>query len=141
MTSRIEISLALAVLCGFTKDGLPLSMQIAGRPFDDARVLRAGHAFEEASGYYKRRPAMTAGAKPAVIDPKPWAPDTSGVEPAVRAQAERAAAHAGLRLPGPIMEELVAVAPWALAMARRLKRDHPREAETVSIFDPGRDVD
>src|SRR5262249_46623438 len=28
---------ALAVLCGFTRDGLPLSMQIAGRPFDDAK--------------------------------------------------------------------------------------------------------
>ena len=49
--------------------------------------------------------------------------------------------HAGLRLPGHVMEELVAVAPWALAMARRLRRDHPREAETASIFDPGRDVD
>ena len=59
----------------------------------------------------------------------------------MRALAENAAARAGLRLPGTIMEELVAVAPWALAMARRLKRDHPREAETASIFDPGRDVD
>ena len=48
---------------------------------------------------------------------------------------------AGLRLPGHIMEELVAVAPWALAMARRLNRHHPREAETASIFDPGRDID
>ena len=132
---------ALAVLCGFTKDGLPLSMQIAGRPFDDARVLRAGHAFEQASGFYKRRPALTAGAKPAAIDPKPWVPDTSALAPAVRARAEHAAASARLKLPDWIMEELVAVAPWALAMARRLKRDHPREAETAGIFDPGRDID
>jgi aspartyl-tRNA(Asn)/glutamyl-tRNA(Gln) amidotransferase subunit A len=132
---------ALAVLCGFTKDGLPLSLQLAGRPFDDARVLRAGHAFEQASGHFKRRPVLTPGAKAGAIDPKPWAPDTSTVEPAVRVQAENAAARAGLRLSGQIMEELVAVAPWALAMARRLKRDHAREAETVSIFDPGRDVD
>ncbi len=132
---------ALALLCGFTADGLPLSLQIAGRPFDDARVLRAGHAFEQASGHFKRRPTLTPGAKAGAIDPKPWVPDTSAVEPAVRALAENAAARAGLRLPGAIMEELVAVAPWALAMARRLKRDHPREAETVSVFDPGRDVD
>jgi aspartyl-tRNA(Asn)/glutamyl-tRNA(Gln) amidotransferase subunit A len=132
---------ALAVLCGFTKDGLPLSLQIVGRPFDDARVLRAGHAFEQASGFIKRRPQLTPGAKPAALDVKPWVPNTSDVEPAVRQQAERAAAHAGLRLPEHIMEELVAVAPWALAMARRLKRDHPREAEVASIFDPGRDVD
>jgi len=132
---------ALAVLCGFTRDGLPLSLQIAGRPFDDARVLRAGHAFERATGLTKRRPALTPGTKAGTIDPKPWIPDTSAAEPSVRAHAEAAAARAGLRLPGPIMEELVAVAPSALAMARRLKRDHPREAEIASIFDPGRDVD
>ena len=40
----------------FTKDGLPLSMQIAGRPFDDARVLRAGHAYEMAAGWLKQKP-------------------------------------------------------------------------------------
>ena len=132
---------ALAVLCGFTRDGLPLSLQIAGRPFDDARVLRAGHAFEQASGLCKRRPVLTSGAEPGAIEPRPWVPDTSAVEPALRTVAENAAVRAGLRLPGHIMEELVAVAPWALAMARRLRRDHPREAETASIFDPGRDVD
>jgi aspartyl-tRNA(Asn)/glutamyl-tRNA(Gln) amidotransferase subunit A len=132
---------ALAVLCGFTRDGLPLSMQIAGRPFDDARVLRAGNAFERAAGLCKRRPALVPGAEPGAIDPRPWVPDTSGVEPAVRALAENAAQRAGLKLAGPILEELVAVAPWALAMARRLRRDHPREAEVASIFDPGRDLD
>jgi aspartyl-tRNA(Asn)/glutamyl-tRNA(Gln) amidotransferase subunit A len=132
---------ALAVLCGFTREGLPLSMQIAGRPFDDARVLRAGHAFERATSLYRRRPLLTPGAKPGALDPKPWLPDTTAVEPAVRALAEDAAHRAGLKLPGPILEELVAVAPWALAMARRLRRDHPREAEVASIFDPGRDLD
>ena len=132
---------ALAVLCGFTRDGLPLSLQIAGRPFDDARVLRAGHAFERATGHYKRRPKLTAGKRAPVFEPKPWIPDTSAVGTVVRVQAENAAARCGLALPGPILEELIAVAPWALAMARRLKRDHPREAEPASIFDPGRDVD
>jgi aspartyl-tRNA(Asn)/glutamyl-tRNA(Gln) amidotransferase subunit A len=131
---------ALAALCGFTCDGLPLSMQIAGRPFDDARVLRAGHAFERATGFYKRRPQLAAGAKPGAIEPKPWKPDTSAVEPAVRSFAENAARHAGLKLPEAILEELVAVAPHALALARRLRRDHPREAEVASIFDPGRDL-
>jgi len=131
---------ALAVLCGFTSAGLPLSLQIAGRPFDDARVLRAGHAYERAAGFLGRRPQLTPGGKPAPLDPVPWRPDTSSVEPATRALAVAAAARAGLRLPEPIVEELVAAAPYALAMARRLRRDHAREAETSSIFDPGRDV-
>ena len=38
------------------------------------------------------------------------------------------------------MEELVAVAPHALALARRLPRDHFGHTEVASIFDPGRDV-
>ncbi|MDQ8728869.1 amidase [Bradyrhizobium sp. LHD-71] len=127
---------ALAILCGFTNEGLPLSMQIAGRPFDDARVLRAGHAFERATGFYRRRPSLVPGTRPGAVDPKPWSPDTSSVEPAVRVLAENAARHAGLRLSDPVLEELVAVAPSALALARRLRRDHPREAEVASIFDP-----
>lgn len=131
---------ALAVLCGFTTNGLPLSLQLAGRPFDDATVLRAGHAFERASGFSNRRPALKEGAAPGAIDAKPWAPDTSGVSKDVRALAESAARRSGLRLPDQIMEELVTVAPLAIAKAQRLKRDHPREAEVCSIFDPIRDV-
>ena len=72
---------ALAVLCGFTADGLPLSLQLAGRPFDDATVLRAGHAFDQASGFCNRRPALKPGAAPGAIDPKPWVPDTADVPP------------------------------------------------------------
>jgi aspartyl-tRNA(Asn)/glutamyl-tRNA(Gln) amidotransferase subunit A len=132
---------ALAVLCGFTAKGLPLSLQLVGRPFDDARVLRAGHAFEQATGFSVRHPVLTPGEAAGAIDPKPWKPDTSGVEPAVRARAEAAAAAAGLRLPPHILEELVAVAPAALAMAGRLARGLPREAEVSSIFLPGRDVE
>ena len=129
---------ALALLCGFSKDGLPLSLQIAGRPHEDALVLRAGHAYEMAAGFCKREPDLKPGAAPAALNPKPWRPDTSQVEPAVRAFAENAAMRAGLRLAPEYMEELVAVAPWALAMAKRLRRDHTRSAEVSSIFDPTR---
>jgi aspartyl-tRNA(Asn)/glutamyl-tRNA(Gln) amidotransferase subunit A len=132
---------ALAVLCGFGREGLPLSLQIAGRPFDDARVLRAGHAFERATGLYRRRPALASGAKPVAVEPTPWRPDVARIDATVRAKAEAAAARCGLRLPDEIIEELVAVAPSALAMAARLGRQHAREDEIASIFDPGRAVD
>ena len=49
---------ALAVPCGFSEDGLPLSLQIAGRPFDEATVLRAGHAYEQATEWHTRRPPV-----------------------------------------------------------------------------------
>jgi aspartyl-tRNA(Asn)/glutamyl-tRNA(Gln) amidotransferase subunit A len=49
---------ALSVCAGFTASGLPLSIQIAGRPFDDAKVLRVGHAYERATPWRGRRPAL-----------------------------------------------------------------------------------
>jgi aspartyl-tRNA(Asn)/glutamyl-tRNA(Gln) amidotransferase subunit A len=47
---------ALALPCGFTRDGLPISLQLAGRPFDETTVLRAGHAYEHATEWHRRRP-------------------------------------------------------------------------------------
>ena len=41
---------ALAVPSGFDREGLPLSLQIMGRPFEEAVVLRVGRAFELAVG-------------------------------------------------------------------------------------------
>jgi aspartyl-tRNA(Asn)/glutamyl-tRNA(Gln) amidotransferase subunit A len=49
---------ALAVPCGFSSSGLPLSLQIAGRAFDEATVLRAGHAYEQATDWHTRRPPV-----------------------------------------------------------------------------------
>jgi aspartyl-tRNA(Asn)/glutamyl-tRNA(Gln) amidotransferase subunit A len=49
---------ALALPCGFTGSGLPISLQLAGRPFDEATVLRAGHAYEQATEWHTRRPTL-----------------------------------------------------------------------------------
>jgi aspartyl-tRNA(Asn)/glutamyl-tRNA(Gln) amidotransferase subunit A len=47
---------ALTVPCGFTPGGLPIGLQIVGRPFDEVTVLRAGHAYEQATEWHRRRP-------------------------------------------------------------------------------------
>jgi aspartyl-tRNA(Asn)/glutamyl-tRNA(Gln) amidotransferase subunit A len=39
---------AISVPCGTTSAGLPIGFQVAGRPFDEATVLRAAHAYEQA---------------------------------------------------------------------------------------------
>jgi aspartyl-tRNA(Asn)/glutamyl-tRNA(Gln) amidotransferase subunit A len=49
---------AMVVCSGFGAGGLPVAVQIAGRPFEDATVLRAAHAFERATGFRTRRPAL-----------------------------------------------------------------------------------
>jgi aspartyl-tRNA(Asn)/glutamyl-tRNA(Gln) amidotransferase subunit A len=49
---------ALAVPCGFSAAGLPLSLQVIGRRFEDATVLRVGHAYEQATEWHRRRPGL-----------------------------------------------------------------------------------
>jgi len=49
---------ALSVPCGFTKDGLPIGLQIVSRAWNEAGVLRAGYAFQEATEWHKKKPAI-----------------------------------------------------------------------------------
>lgn len=49
---------AMAVPAGFDHEGLPVSLHIAGRLFDEATVLRVGHAFQSATDWHCRRPPI-----------------------------------------------------------------------------------
>jgi len=49
---------ALAVPTGFTKTGLPLSMQLVGPPWSEALLYRVAQAYEEATGWVERHPAL-----------------------------------------------------------------------------------
>jgi aspartyl-tRNA(Asn)/glutamyl-tRNA(Gln) amidotransferase subunit A len=49
---------ALSLPCGFSRTGLPLAFQLVGRPFDESTVLRAGHAYQRATDWHTRLPAL-----------------------------------------------------------------------------------
>jgi len=49
---------AVSLPCGFTGQGLPAGLQLIGRWFDEATVLRAAHAYEQATDWHKRRPQL-----------------------------------------------------------------------------------
>ena len=51
---------ALSVCAGYGVGGLPLSIQLVGRPFEDATVLAAGHAYETAHTWRGTRPALAS---------------------------------------------------------------------------------
>ena len=53
---------ALSVPAGFTPEGLPVGIQIVGRYRDDFGVLQIGHAFEQATGFGRRRPPVANAA-------------------------------------------------------------------------------
>ncbi|MPZ48055.1 MAG: amidase [Dehalococcoidia bacterium] len=111
---------ALTLCCGFSAGGLPLGMQIAGRPFEEATVLRLGHAFEKATPWRDRRPKLESGPPPAGETPA-HAVSATSLDTKTRSLIETQAMRAGLRL----NEEQIALAsigtPHALAMAGRLR--------------------
>jgi aspartyl-tRNA(Asn)/glutamyl-tRNA(Gln) amidotransferase subunit A len=54
---------ALCMPCGFTSTGLPVSMQLIGRAWDERTVLRLAHAYEDATGWYKLRAPICPGTE------------------------------------------------------------------------------
>jgi aspartyl-tRNA(Asn)/glutamyl-tRNA(Gln) amidotransferase subunit A len=124
---------ALAMCNGYSNAGLPLSMQIAGRPFNDAMVLRVGHAYERATAWRERRPALTPGKAPA---PKPVLPVAGriDVDAKTKALTEALATRAGLKLDDWLLECLYQVAPYAFAMGARIRRDQAFGDEPANPF-------
>ena len=49
---------AITICCGFTTVGLPMGLQIAGRPFEDSTVLQVAHAYQQATDWHTRLPAI-----------------------------------------------------------------------------------
>jgi len=120
---------------GFGGNGLPLGMQILGRPFGEETILRVGHAYERATAWHTRRPTLAPGAVAPELTPPPVLS-----EPADRVDADtrdlcvKAARRAALELDDLMLAQLLEGAPYALAMARRLRRDHDLAHEPANVF-------
>ena len=122
------------VLCnGFSESGLPLAMQIVGRPFDEATVLRAAHAFERAANTRSRRPTLTPGVARVPVKP-PTLSSGKPVDEASRRFAAERARRAGLNLNDAQLELLAEVVPYADAMAKRIGRDFSRQEEPATAL-------
>ena len=49
---------AMSIPCGFTRAGLPIGLQVIGRPFEEARLLQVAHGYEAVSPSRQRRPPL-----------------------------------------------------------------------------------
>lgn len=49
---------AISICCGFTSNGLPIGLQIAGRSFDEPTVLRIAHTYERNTAWRQKRPPL-----------------------------------------------------------------------------------
>jgi aspartyl-tRNA(Asn)/glutamyl-tRNA(Gln) amidotransferase subunit A len=128
---------ALAQCIGFSSGGLPLSMQIAGRPFDDATVLRVAHAYEKATPWRQRRPRLDpdtefSNAPPPLPDPEP-----ADIDAATRDRVATACRAAGLTLSERQFAMACAAAPYVEAMTGRLYRQRQWSEEPANVFQFG----
>jgi aspartyl-tRNA(Asn)/glutamyl-tRNA(Gln) amidotransferase subunit A len=49
---------AISIPCGFTRDGLPVGLQLIGRAFDEATLLRIAYSYERSNDWRDRRPVL-----------------------------------------------------------------------------------
>jgi aspartyl-tRNA(Asn)/glutamyl-tRNA(Gln) amidotransferase subunit A len=125
----------LEICNGFGTHGLPLGMQILGRPFDDATVLRVGHAYERATDWHRRHPQLLAGVEAPVLTPPAVLAGTADqTDTATRQACAYAAQRAGLTLNDEQFAQLLEAAPYALGMVQRLRRDHGYAHEPANVF-------
>src|SRR5919198_1016614 len=58
----IQVNLAgipgISLPCGFSSAGLPIGLQIIGKPFDEETILQVAYAFEQQTDYHRRKPAL-----------------------------------------------------------------------------------
>ena len=125
---------ALALCCGYSRSGLPLGLQIAGRPYEDDRVLSIGHAYERATGWRARRPELVPGATAPDVPPAAAAREPAPPDPALREHVLTMAARAGLELSPRALRLLLSTAPYALELARRIPRDAPEALPPAALF-------
>ena len=124
----------LALPNGFGRNGLPLGLQILGRPFGETTILKIGHAYERATEWHTRRPALVAGAAAPEVTPPPVLSVEGDVDAATRDLCVAAARRAGLALDDLMLAQLLEGAPYALGMVRRLRRDHDVHHEPANVF-------
>jgi aspartyl-tRNA(Asn)/glutamyl-tRNA(Gln) amidotransferase subunit A len=128
---------ALAQCIGFSSSGLPLSMQVVGRPFDDATVLRVAHAYEKATPWRTKRPQLDPDAEFSTVLPPVPDPEPAQIDAATRDRVAVACRAAGLTLSDRQFEMACAAAPYVIAMTGRLHRDRPYTEEPANIFQFG----
>ena len=125
---------AVAQCIGFTQGGLPLAMQIVGRPFDETTVLRAAHAYEAATSWRARRPILEPGASFSTELPPIPPPAKAEISQLERDRVAAICRRAGLSLNERHFEQLCATAPYIEAMTGRLNRTREFYEEPSSVF-------
>ena len=49
---------AMSIPCGFSNTGLPVGLQLVGKPFAETTVLRVGYTYQQAAGWHQKHPPI-----------------------------------------------------------------------------------
>lgn len=125
---------ALVQCIGYTASGLPLSMQLAGRPFDEETVLRVGDAYERATPWREQRPQLDPQA--ALSSAAPPVPEPPKIECTQTEQdtVALAARRAGLPLNERQFAMVCAAAPYVDEMRKQLARERDWYEAPANVF-------
>ncbi len=124
---------AIVVPCGFSRAGLPLSLHLVGRPFEDAKLLGFAHAYEQATQWRRSRTIDSVAISPPVEHtPKP--PTTHGVERTLLDTCTIAANRAGLRLDESQLALLCRAAPHVFEMTARVREAARTGGDPAGVF-------
>jgi aspartyl-tRNA(Asn)/glutamyl-tRNA(Gln) amidotransferase subunit A len=111
-----------------------MGLQIIGRPMGDATVLRVGHAYQTATDWHLRRPPLVPGKVQPAVNTDANEPGQPDLDAATRTQVLQLARRAGLKLDERQTAMLLETAPYALAMAGRVRKPRSRMEEPSLVF-------
>ena len=122
----------LSLCTGFASNGLPTSMQVATRPWDEATALRIGDAFQRLTDWHRRHPSgPPASIKPVrVAEPAPAEP----IDPSMLGWIDACLLNAQLSLTDSQRELVHQAAPRVKRMIARLGALDDRTIEPAAVF-------
>ncbi len=128
---------ALMMCSGFSKTGLPIGMQLAGRPFEEATLLALAHAYEQATSWHERRPGLVPGTGVSPLQKNRPSPDLSAfrLDGPECALIRSLARSAGLALTDEWIRQAAANVPIAAGISERIP-DHAQVEEPAAVFSP-----
>jgi aspartyl-tRNA(Asn)/glutamyl-tRNA(Gln) amidotransferase subunit A len=127
---------APAVVCnaGFSERGLPMSIQLAGKPFEDAALLGIAHAYEMAAGWWRYKAAVAPDARPEPVVHEPRVIDTATLDPKIVSLCSAEITRAGIPISDAQLAILCSKAPHMIEMIERVRTNFDSRVDPAGIF-------
>jgi Amidase len=126
---------AISICNGFSQSGLPLGMQVAGAPFNDATVLRVAYAYEQTTEWSRQRPRIDKNDVAPTLDPVSQ-PRWTGRndDKALIDEVHQSIRRSGLTLNGDQIEQVINAAPYVRLRCDRLHGQGRSAPGPANIF-------